>query len=48
MLFLVKIKRYLIYKNVDFASLYKYKKNHSNDKKRDELYKFMPNMCQHS
>ena len=48
MLFPVKIKIYLIYKNVDFALFISIRKNHFKDKYRDNLYTFISNMCQHS
>ena len=49
MLFPVKIKIYLIYKNVDFALFISIRKIIiTTNKARDKQYKFMPNMCQHS
>ena len=48
MLFPVKIKRYLIYKNVDFALFISIRKIILTTNNAIKLYKFMPNMCQQS
>ena len=48
MLFPVKIKRYLIYKNVDFALFIGITKIILTTNNAINYTNFMPNMCQHS